>query len=183
MVESRVRSFSGISEQAWNEDVVSGRGEVGRVEGIERIVEDLLVESVHVNGPQVFHVRVVLLAEAVLAENEWQDEGVRVLTEETMRTEEAAVLAQHGKDGALARELVECEPGGSSHNQCVAQVVLAIALQLHLRRTNRFLIRVELAQRLQLALNAEQVGESRKCRSRRLILLALVVLTVNIVRR
>lgn len=178
-----LRSFSGISEQAWHEDVVSGRGEVRRVERVERIVEDLLVESVHVDGPKVFHVRVVLLAEAVLTGEKRKYECVRVLTEETMRSEESAVFAQNGEDGALACELVNREPGSRSHEKSVAKVVFTIALQFHLSRTNRLLIRVELAQCLQLAFDSEQVRETSQRRTRSLVLSTFVVLAVNIVRR
>lgn len=176
-------SLGGVSEKRRHEHIVSGCGQFLRIESVQRIIEDLLIESVSMDGPEMFHVSVVFLVEPVFADNKWQDESVCVLTEQTVSSEKAAILTEHGEHGALACELVDCEPSSCSEEQRVQEVFFAIALEFHLSSANGLLIGVEFAEGFELAIDVKLVQEASQNRFGSFVLLTVIVLTVNVVSR
>lgn len=164
-------------------DVVSRVGEFLGVISVKRVLKDLLVESVDVDDPEVFNMREVLLSQAVLANRDGKHKCVEVLSEKSVSSEEITVLAENWEDDTAASELVDCEPRRSGENETVAEVIFSISLELHLRSTDGLLVCVELAQRVELALDVKQAESFTPPALRCLVLQTFIVTTIDIILR
>lgn len=164
-------------------DIVSRVGEFLGVISVKRVLKDLLVESVNVDDPEVFNMREVLLAQAVLANRDGKHKRVEVLSEKSVRAEKITVLAEDWEDDTAASKLVDREPRSCGENQTVAEAIFSIPLELHLRSADGLLICVELAKRFELALDVKQAECFIPPALRCLVLQTFIVTTVDIILR
>lgn len=56
-----------VSEDSRNNDIVLRNVQFLRVESVQGVFKNLLVKTVDVNGPEVFHMSVIFLIQAVFA--------------------------------------------------------------------------------------------------------------------